>query len=108
MTDASLLRVAADYLQRWGWTQGQLGGNGKPACLSGALHEAIAIKNKDGALVYDLERIETLRQHLRAHPAVDGSPSLSLAYWNDTYGRTREDVVALLVETAHTLEEGQP
>jgi hypothetical protein len=76
-----LLNDAADYLETYGWIQGAAGSNGGPACVIGAL----AFCGPDEFQCFG-DATERLRSYLGCY----------IAAWNDTPGRTKEEVVRAL------------
>lgn len=88
MNAADVLDQAADILERDGWTQGEWGFTGQPHCIDGGL---IAAANTDADYSGALEAIAV---HLR---------TTHLLAWNDADGRTADEVLAALRDTAADL-----
>jgi hypothetical protein len=96
MTTREVLLAAADHIERFGWQQRYFGTPGKPCCLLGAI--SVAAGNRAGGHAVnsssaDAERAADRRimQYLRStHRAID------LVTWNDSPGRTAEEVIAAL------------
>lgn len=75
---------AADLIRRHGWVQRKCGTTGEGYCIIGAI---IAVpKHESGH-----PAIEALREELGGQ---------SVVFWNDTEGRTQEEVLELLERTA--------
>ncbi len=85
------------------WRQGDLGVNGEPRCVVGALREAAGL-GEETAGSYTLVRNATARlcKSLGLEKRVHGS---TVTAWNDTPGRTAEEVATAMeeaaMETAH-------
>jgi hypothetical protein len=87
---ADRLRAAADLLATNGWIQGQPSDEHDRYCMAGALY---AVTDAEG--VY-LAASQAVREHLNDLDAT----SWGLVSWNDRAGRTAEQVIAVLRETA--------
>lgn len=92
MTPQDVLRQAADLIERTGWCQGdiyELGENGILGyCAEGAIRE---VADKSG------ERFDIRDLLALAETGTDGD---ALYVWNDTPGRTKEEVIATLRRAA--------
>jgi hypothetical protein len=84
--------IDARALIEKGWTQGRYFDDAKNAfCASGAIGEASGAWNDDGG---------NNRTHIGTEPwqifsdVVKGPENLSIPIWNDTPGRTKEEVLA--------------
>jgi hypothetical protein len=83
---ADKLRAAADLLAADGWIQGKLEDDQGRHCMTGALN---AVTGDDQDVYFAVFRV--VRDYLGG---------LRLTWWNDEAGRTAEQVVAVLRETA--------
>ncbi len=122
---ARALRDAALYLTRHGWTQhAMFSGTGTlpAACALGAINMATlgglqppfdTIADDDWRLYCDTAEVATYYawEHLNPnnsnpelHLDLDGEP---VAVWNDTPGRTADEVIAFLTQTADAYEREQ-
>lgn len=94
MVDRATFAAAADALEEYGWIQGQDGNPVIGFCAGGAVSRVLG---------YDFDKaVEAcglLGEELRARGHT------SLVIWNDTPGRTREEVVAFLREQAAAGDE---
>jgi hypothetical protein len=96
---AADLRAAADLLEHEGWTQGQFQDEETGCrCAAGAL-EAAAEEEISGRW---LDGIAALTQQLGISPG-----PISLYRWNDTPGRTADEVIAALRAAADRAEADQ-
>lgn len=88
--ERELLEEAKKVLERDGWGQWSLGWKeGDPHCLAGALLLAAnSTKISSNSKIWDKARSRLLAK----------TKTGSLAEWNDTRGRTKEEVFALLDE----------
>lgn len=91
---ADALDDAADYIERYGWKQGSLGvedGALQPRCLLGAL-----MCQDEFSVAWDAKTFA--RRKLADFDQVIVQPALygSLAIWNDTEGRTKQEVLDFL------------
>lgn len=93
-TPAALLRRAADLIDADGWCQGVWMNSAGGRCLDGAL----------GAVGFpdDWDVYREAREALTTPELVEGV--VGPIGWNDTPGRTQEEVTALLRSTADKLE----
>jgi hypothetical protein len=85
---AEIYSRAADYIEKHGWRQHSFGGsNGQSACLMGALLVTTG---------------DILGKDFRFACAVLKESAIGpfLTRWNDTPGRTKEEVIAFLREQA--------
>lgn len=98
MTTSEILELAADYIDTYGWHQGGLFGGDptvdylkdkQPACLQGALF---------------MESLGSMAAFSEARIAVDAETGGS-ACWNDTPGRTKEEVTRMLRGLAAKLSD---
>jgi hypothetical protein len=130
MTPAALLRGAALYLQRHGWTQGQFfelladtDGPLPPACTSGAINICVIGRPALAADVSDTDPDESaaaitamrvfaayLDPDYTFHDLTCLGPSAIdvIGDWNDDKGRTLDDVVQALNEAANDWETAHP
>ena len=132
MTPADLLRGAAHYLQRYGWTQHQFfdlvadtDGPFPPACTSGAIITGATGRcAASGICTLDADHDPDTIAAIRAmryfadwldggYTPTDGFPASSIDVigdWNDHHGRTLDEVVEALNDAAddwnHTLAGG--
>ncbi len=91
MTAAEVARKAADLLKRDGWCQGRSEGPNGERCLVAAL----SVAGWRSTRMAWRRVFEAIRQEA-------GAPSLT--DWNDTPGRTADEVIALLRQVATELE----
>jgi hypothetical protein len=101
MTDLEIardLRNAAAYLRTHGWVQGSYGADGGSRCAAGALYSVTRdeIHNFLTPQVRALGFASTWHEHRMGVPA--------LGDWNDTSGRTLDEVLDRLESTALGLE----
>jgi hypothetical protein len=85
MNASELLNAAADYIEKHGWQQGELGHVGGPVCILGSLIYADGSSNSraiDQSVTLIRDRI--------------GGGKLSVAAWNDHPDRTLKDVLRTL------------
>ena len=98
MTPAEVLRKAAEYLETYGWCQGYYRRDGGERCLMGAVAEVLhASSNGNNAAA--CRRYEEMKSALR--PSINQREPVN---WNDTPGRTAEEVIAKLREVADKLD----
>jgi hypothetical protein len=91
VTTADVLNRAADLLEEFGWCQGRAGSKAEGTmCLDRAIGEA----EKDLGILLARART-TLSEHI-------GIPLPFI--WNDTPGRTKEEVVRALREAARNAQ----
>ena len=95
MTPAECLNAAADLLEREGWCQYRFGDYNGPRCLDSALVEA-AMSGPGSHWVPPEPYVRALEA---LQPRVG-----CLTTWNDVAGRTKDEVLTLLRETAASLE----
>ena len=81
---SEVLEQAAELIRRHGWVQRKYGTTGEGYCIIGAI---IAVPKHESGY----PAIEALREEL-------GGQSVML--WNDTEGRTKEEVLELLERAA--------
>ena len=101
---AADLRAAADILERDGWTQGDLGECGGPKRLVGVAYYVASdgtevLFERSGAAIH---RAETSIKAFAAHVRVERA---EIPTWNDTPGRTADEVIAALRAAADTVEQ---
>ena len=84
-----------DVIRRQGWLQGMLGRPGGPRCIRGAIYEVI-----DG---YALGCADRVRRTVNAMGFVSET---ALVRFNDTPGRTKDDVLARVQEAKATFAKG--
>jgi hypothetical protein len=89
---AEKLRAAADLLATNGWIQGAPSDEHDRYCMGGAVNVVT-----DDADVF-VDALDAIVGHLDA--IVDHLGTLSITWWNDQPGRTAEEVIAVLRETA--------
>jgi hypothetical protein len=94
---ARVLRAASIYLQTRGWIQYELGSNGGPRCMGGAICSATGLDEIAVKGSYDSDTI----LHICA---VLGFENFGVGRWNDQPGRTIEEVLDRLESTALALE----
>jgi hypothetical protein len=82
--ERQVLLDAANILEERGWIQGGFGNASRGYCMMGAIGETRADEN------WQLMAMIALNQKF-------GQP---MEQWNDTPGRTKEEVIAMLRETA--------
>lgn len=96
---AGELRAAADYLRTHGWLQDCIGSQDGPRCIGGALWSVTNLKR-----AYELAGVlreaagwqaGTFPGHQSWHPMVD---------WNNSTGRSADEVTDLLESVALALE----
>jgi len=95
-----ILRQAAAVLESKGWCQGMMHGIGGTCCMLGAITTAAWAEPHDGHAVRRIaerERACTMVVQLLRGRAI--------SEWNDEPGRTKEQVVAKLLEAASLVEE---
>lgn len=112
MTPKTVLNKSADLLERQGWYQngyGRLGPDGidreGPVCVAGAINLAITDGKFISHLYTDEERKlkEEVRTILLDTIGGDWEYQGGLVRWNDTPGRTGEDVINTLRRAADSL-----
>lgn len=86
MTTSEILLAAADHLERHGWQQWLSGSAGQPCCLVGAIK--VACRGVEADYIAARNR---LYEHLGTSSGVP-----LLVDWNDTFGRTADEVIAAL------------
>lgn len=91
MAVKDLADKAIEVLERDGWCQGFLTNSQGQHCLLGAMNQAHY--NDE---VGDFHQFYELRQAVSAHIYNGTGDASSITLWNDTPGRTREDVIELL------------
>jgi hypothetical protein len=97
---AAIYRQAAGILRTGGWTQ-QMGINAAGnRCLTQAVHDSGIELECLQAFAYPVELFEPLMKTLREQWNWEGSPVI----WNDMSGRTADEVITLLEQTAEKLE----
>jgi hypothetical protein len=96
---AAIYDGAIDHIQKYGWQQCSLGKEGHPCCVIGAL--CIATFN-----ILDLKTPEPLGPlgvMGPLHRALDKESGV-IAHWNDTPGRTKEEVLDALTKARGLIE----
>lgn len=94
VTEADVLRRAADLLEEFGWCQRRWGSKAQgEMCATGAIREALA---EYGFSKDDLKPIVTVARLL--------GPPYSIISWHDTPGRTKAEVTAALRQAAERVE----
>lgn len=97
MSLADVLDAAADYIRTHGWHQGDLGFEGGPRCLIGAIDEAAQEEWAPlDAAVAHVSRCLGLRP-------LPSSKWVSAAKWNDRPERSADEVIDALMEAAARL-----
>jgi hypothetical protein len=97
---AILYRKTAELLRQDGWTQGISINAAGNRCLTQAVHDSGTELECLQALAYPVELFEPLMKTLREQWKWEGCPII----WNDSPGRTAEEVIILLEQTAEKLE----
>ncbi len=92
---AADLRAAAELLRAEGWCQGSYGQAGGPRCMDGAILSVTAYPGP-----YD-RALSVMR------PVLDITATTPLAIWNDTPGRTLDEVLDALERAAQAAEESE-
>lgn len=87
--ECTIIKRAVEILNDKGWIQGSYGGDKIGYCLIGALHTAAY--GMDSDLYY-----ETYSKVARFLTIDNNVTEQSLPRWNDTEGRTKEEVIAAL------------
>lgn len=96
---AQILRNAAKLIEKVGWHQGSYKSYASSAvCALGAINQTLRGRATS-------EYSSTPDENL-AKEALKKVVGCNLPAWNDAYGRTREDVLRGLRETARRLEHG--
>jgi len=105
VTNREICLKAAQRLREVGWQQGDFGDKGGPHCMIGACQWAVGWYDNDiPAIIYpahdaanDPAHDANDAAHNAASTAVyNVARSLRAADWNDTPGRTVEEVIAVL------------
>lgn len=81
MTTVTILKTAREHIQKYGWTQGEYGRLTGPCCIAGSVfvtHPTMSL-NLNKPFVF-----------LQKAIGADSIPA-----WNDTSGRTVEEVLAV-------------
>lgn len=106
---ARILREAADYIREHGWCQDSLSSPSGRVCAIGAIKSVTMPDIRDGWA--DDARHTTVvfgRFVYRRYNDVDWSGFGHVPDWNDTPGRTKEEVISALNDCAAWLEAGRP
>jgi len=82
---ADYLNDAADLIEKYGWHQFDFGDETVGYCVLGAIRKAVP-----------LDRVRYARRVLDAYAEIDARVKQDAAVWNDTPGRTKEEVLAAL------------
>lgn len=106
---ADILDRAADHIDTVGWLQGSLYGKHEPTqpltecrvCAIGALN--MALYGSPSFALRDPAPDEVTAHDVAEYLQGSRTTGLELAEWNDTEGRTQNQVTALLRETAAEL-----
>lgn len=114
-TVADDLRAAASYIREHGWTTGTAGRVDGSVCALGSMSRVAGMEPAEACYeppdhlvgVYGHDKTE---RYVRMTAAMrnwlaDALPNGSIAQWNDTPGRTAEDVTAELEKAAAWTEE---
>jgi len=100
---AEVLDAAADLIDREGWNQGNGGActiiDG--SCAATAVHKAVVRALPDPTITELWERIDASLAALVS--ALGGDDNSAIWAWNDTPGRTKDEVTAMLRAVAATL-----
>lgn len=110
-----ILEAAAALLERDGWCQNSLH-DGERRCARGAIiaatEDVLGVDAVRGVVIGpSLTTIvggwaivdHALRDHLKAEGVFDGCLAPSVPAWNDTRGRTKDDVISAVRKAALTL-----
>lgn len=81
---AKILLAAADHIEQHGWLQHEVGQQGMPACAIGAMMFADNEYGGDGDFY---ESVKAVTKYL-------GLEHAYIVPWNNTPGRTKEEVIA--------------
>lgn len=105
---AADLQTAARLLERDGWRQGGWGNPGECRCAGGAIIGAIDSNARDPRdLGNDLGNPSfAYRRWNEAVEILSLTVGQSVAWWNDTPGRTADDVIVALHAAADKAEAG--
>lgn len=101
MRTSEVLNKAADLIEQHGWINvanahdsNPWGGGGKPMCIEGGILAALGIEVTGGSITSDEDRELT---NCSAYKAVQEYLGVDRLYrYNDTKGRTAEEVVSTL------------
>jgi dienelactone hydrolase len=86
-TAQQIRNEAADLIERWGWVQGRFGNKAVGFCLGGAIYNVAGATDEETT-----QALNSVRSSLQW-----GNTPLS--DYNDTPGRTKAEVLALLRST---------
>lgn len=81
--------MSASYIRKYGWLQGQTGKENGPCCMMGATGYACPL--------FDWKVDQAVREELREMGMTSG-----IAHFNDTPGRTKEEVLAVFDRIANS------
>lgn len=100
---AALLRAAADDIEKFGWKAGHPGfdrylGMKSPRCALVAIGWAARCRGISEVSIYAARRLVANAIHRTATSSSD--EHRAILYWNDSPGRTQEEVLALLRHVA--------
>lgn len=99
-----VLKSAAGILVRAGWCQGQYSDHGS-FCTMGAL--GMALTGNPSRSKGSTPQTENLYHRIITLLSYRIEPGTSIAAWNDTSGRTAQEVIDHLRATADALENGE-
>lgn len=97
-TPDEVLDAAADLLERDGWTQGQMYGDGRRCMVGAMLSATTGIEYTVGASDFTEDQRNVYREGHGAVEELLGTPTLT--NWNDKPERTQEEVVQVLRDAA--------
>lgn len=101
----ALLR-AAELLEADGWCQRESLAVGGERCVTGALSTVIGLVDGNGEVLARRSQLwRSVIQLIRNAPELDGTfgDISAVIEWNDTLGRTQDEVVSLLRRVASTV-----
>lgn len=102
---AKALRDAIELLERDGWCQRTFINNQNQRCVLGAVRGMFW----EGAKLGGIEFADTRAKHVAVYSlairTLRAFADQDLSLWNDTEGRTVEEVIALLTRAAERLED---
>jgi hypothetical protein len=95
---ADVYEKAAEYLEEYGWIQGDLGHQGGPRCFVGALRSANEALETQARIM--AEDVLELSNHCYIRICSCGG---AMAMWNDEEDRTSDEVINTLRALANKL-----
>ncbi|WIF20579.1 hypothetical protein SEA_JFLIX2_89 [Rhodococcus phage Jflix2] len=99
--DQESLRRAADLIEKHGWIQGDYGDMSQGYCAIGALSRAALATASDGTYDGSLHLLEAaIPTTFPDNPNTWSGKFSRVVEWNDTPGRTREEVLQLFRKAA--------